>query len=355
MLLTEDTLDERDRAALEQILKAGDRAAELTRQLLNFSRPQNVQPKMLNLNSVVSGMSKMVRRLIGEHIDLRINLAEDAGSTRVESGKAEQVLVNLVVNSRDALSRGGKLTIATRREDVNEEQATSLRLRPGRYTVLSVNDTGIGMDAKTRDMVFEPFFTTKEQGTGLGLSTVFGIVKQAGGAIHLWSEKGVGTSFDVYFPRVADEVEAELEVEAPAEIAGAAEGRETILIVEDEEAVRKLMLTALEQNGYRVLLAADGLEALKLISSHTGPLDLVVTDLAMPGMSGTELARKVKDRMPGIELLFISGYAEELRQSGEIDEARFLQKPFTPQSLARKVREMLDHHKGRPENQTSGA
>jgi len=355
MLLTEDTLDERDRAALEQILKAGDRAAELTRQLLNFSRPQNVQPKMLNLNSVVSGMSKMVRRLIGEHIDLRINLAEDAGSTRVEGGKAEQVLLNLVVNSRDALSRGGKLTISTRREDVNDEQATALRLRPGRYTILSVNDTGIGMDAKTRDMVFEPFFTTKEQGTGLGLSTVFGIVKQAGGAIHLWSEKGVGTSFDVYFPRVADEVEAELEVEAPAEVASAAEGRETILIVEDEEAVRRLMLTALEQNGYRVLLAADGLEALKLISSHAGPLDLVVTDLAMPGMNGTELARKVRDRMPGIELLYISGYAEELRQSGEIDEARFLQKPFTPQSLARKVREMLDHHNGRPENQTSGA
>jgi CheY-like chemotaxis protein len=296
-------------------------------------------------------MSKMVRRLIGEHLDLRIHLADDAGMIRVESGKAEQVILNLVVNARDAMTNGGRVTIATRREDVHEEQATALRLRPGRYSVLSVNDTGIGMDPKTREQVFEPFFTTKEHGTGLGLSTVFGIVKQASGAIHLWSEKGVGTSLDVYFPRVEEEVQVEASVEDPV----AAEGRETILIVEDEEAVRRLVRTALEQNGYRVLIAADGVEALKQISSHPGPLELVITDLAMPGMNGVELARKVRERLAGIAVLYISGYAEDMRQSGEIDESRFLQKPFTPQMLARKVREVLDQHGRPPENHSSSA
>jgi two-component system cell cycle sensor histidine kinase/response regulator CckA len=351
MLLAGETTDERDRAALEQILKAGDRAADLTRQLLNFSRRQSVQLKVLSLNSVVSGMSKMVRRLLGDNLDLRIDLADDTGMIRVESGKAEQVILNLVVNSRDALAGDGKLSIATRREDVSLEQATALRLRPGRYAVLSVTDTGAGMDPGTRDQVFEPFFTTKPHGTGLGLSTVYGIVKQAGGAIRLWSEKGVGTSLDVYFPRV----EEEAYVDVPVESSVVAAGRETVLIVEDEEAVRRLMRAALEQNGYRVFLAADGVEALKLISSHTGPLDMVITDLAMPGMDGTELARKVKERLPGIEILYISGYAEELRQSGVIEERCFLQKPFLPQTLARKVREMLDQHSERPENHTSSA
>lgn len=347
MLLAGGTVDERDRAALEQILKAGDRAADLTRQLLTFSRRQSSQPKVLSLNAVVSGMSKMLRRLIGENVDLRMNLADDTGMIRVESGKAEQVILNLVVNSRDALSHEGKLTVATRREDVSDTQATTLRLRPGRYAVLSVTDTGAGMDEKTRERVFEPFFTTKPQGTGLGLSTVYGIVKQAGGAIHLWSEKGVGTSMDIYFPRV--EEPADTEVPAETTPGAVTAGRETVLVVEDEEAVRRLVHTALEQNGYRVLIAADGVEALKLISSHTGPLDLLITDLAMPGMSGTELARKVTERLPGMEVLYISGYAEELRQSGEIEEARFLQKPFTPQALARKVREILDA-RGREEN-----
>jgi two-component system cell cycle sensor histidine kinase/response regulator CckA len=351
MLLAGRTLDEGDRPALEQILKASDRAADLTAQLLNFSRRQNTQMKVLSLNAVVTGMSKMVRRLIGEHIDLRIQLRDDAGMIRVDSGKAEQVILNLVVNSRDALSKGGKLTITTRREDLNPEVASALRLRPGRYAVLTVNDTGSGMDTKVRERVFEPFFTTKEQGTGLGLSTVYGIVKQANGSIQLWSEKGVGTSIDVYFPRLDEEVPAEAVVEPEP----AATGKETILIVEDEEAVRRLMSAALEQNGYRVLIAADGAEALKLIASHTGPLDLLVTDLLMPGMNGAELTRKVKDRLPDLKVLCISGYAEELRQSGEIDESAFLQKPFTPQALLRKVRDMLDRHDLRTENHKSTA
>jgi len=350
MLLAGQTVDERDRAALEQILKAGDRAADLTRQLLNFSRRQNVQAKVLCLNAVVSGMSKMVRRLIGENFDLRMDLANDAGMIRIDGGKAEQVILNLVVNARDALTAGGKLTIATRREDVDDERATALKLRPGRYSVLSVTDNGIGMDAKTRDQVFEPFFTTKEHGTGLGLSTVYGIIKQAGGAIHLWSEKGIGTSFDVYFPRVEEPADAD----AAPEVLTAAAGRETILVVEDDEAVRRLMRAALEQNGYRVLVAADGVEALKGLASITGSLDMVITDLVMPGMNGTELARKVKDRMPGIEVLYISGYAEDLRQSGAIDDSHFLQKPFPPQALARKVRQMLDRQ-SKPENHRSSA
>jgi PAS domain S-box-containing protein len=339
MLLAEQSQDNRDRAALEQILKAGDRAADLTRQLLNFSRRESVQAKVLNLNAVVSGMSKMLHRLIGEQIDLRLQLAEDAGMIRVESGKAEQVILNLAVNARDALPAGGRLSIATRREDVSPDQATALRLRPGRYAVLSVTDTGVGMDAKVREHVFEPFFTTKEQGTGLGLSTVFGIVKQAGGAIHLWSEKGVGTSFDVYFPRV----EAPAEADPPAETATVMQGRETVLAVEDDEAVRQLIRTALEMNGYRVLLAEDGVEALKLVAAHlAGPLDLLITDLAMPGMNGTELAGKVKERLPDVAVLYISGYPEDLRQAGKIDENSFLQKPFSPKVLCRRVRETLD-------------
>jgi PAS domain S-box-containing protein len=350
MLLAEESHDDRDRAALEQILKAGDRAADLTRQLLNFSRRQSVQSKVLNLNSVVSGMSKMLRRLIGEQIDLRIQLAEDAGMIRIDGGKAEQVILNLAVNSRDALTGGGRLTISTRREDVDPEQATSLRLRPGRYCVLSVTDNGVGMDATIREKVFEPFFTTKEQGTGLGLSTVYGIVKQAGGAVHLWSEKGVGTSFDVYFPRI----EQQAEVEAPPEPAVAPAGRESVLVVEDEEAVRSLIRTALEYSGYRVMLAGDGVEALKLIASNSGPLDVVITDLAMPGMNGAELAAKVRERLPDIEILYISGYAEDMRPAGKIEESAFLQKPFTPQALSRKVRELLDR-RAHPGNHTAGS
>ena len=350
MLLAGRTLDESDRPALEQILKASDRAADLTGQLLNFSRRQNTPPKVLSLNAVVSGMSKMIRRLIGDQVDLRIQLRDDAGMIRVDTGKAEQVILNLAVNSRDALRKGGKLTIATRPEDLDQERAATRRLRPGRYAVLMVSDSGTGMDAATRDRVFEPFFTTKEQGTGLGLSTVYSIVKQANGGIQLWSEKGVGTSIDVYFPRIDEEAFVETLTEPEA----AAAGKETILIVEDEEAVRSLMRTALEQNGYRVLIAADGVEALKLISSHSGPLDLLVTDLLMPGMNGAELGRKVKDRLPGIGVLYVSGYAEEMRQSGEIDESSFVQKPFAPQSLLRKVRDMLDRSNGR-ENQKSSA
>jgi PAS domain S-box-containing protein len=338
MLIAGATLDERDRPALDQILKASDRAAELTGQLLNFSRRQTIQPRVLSLNLVVSGLSKMLRRLIGDHIDLRIQLRDDAGVIRVDTGKAEQVILNLVVNARDALPKGGRLTIATRPDELDQEQAAELRLRPGRYAVLVVSDSGVGMDAAIRERVFEPFFTTKAQGTGLGLSTVSNIVKQANGAVAVWSEKGVGTSIDVYFPRVDEEapVETAAEPEAPAA------GKETILIVEDEEAVRALMCTALEQQGYRVLIAADGVEALKLIASHSGALELLVTDLLMPGMNGAELGRKVKKRLPGIEVLYVSGYAEELRQSGEIDESSFLQKPFAPQSLLRKVRDMLD-------------
>jgi signal transduction histidine kinase len=202
MLLAGRTLDEGDRPALEQILKASDRAADLTAQLLTFSRRQNTQPKVLSLNAVVSGMSKMVRRLIGDHIDLRIQLRDDAGIVRVDSGKAEQVILNLAVNSRDALRKGGKLTISTRREDLDEEKAAALRLRPGRYAVLAVNDTGVGMDPKVRERVFEPFFTTKEvgQGTGLGLAVVHGIVVGHGGRIECHSKRGDGSVFTIFLP-----------------------------------------------------------------------------------------------------------------------------------------------------------
>jgi PAS domain S-box-containing protein len=338
MMLVGQSVDERDRTALEQILKASDRAADLTRQLLNFSRRQDIQPKVLNLNSIVAGMSKMVKRLIGEHIDLRLELDDDTGTIRIDPGKAEQIILNLVVNSRDALPDGGKLTISTRSVLIDEAHVGPLRLRPGRYSLLSVNDTGVGMESKVRDHVFEPFFTTKPHGTGLGLSTVYGIVKQANGVIHLWSEPNVGTSVDIYFPRLDDGAQVETAVKLPP----IARGRETILIVEDEEAIRRLVRTAMEGIGYRVLIAADGLEALKIVSSHEGPVDLLITDLIMPGMNGAELARRVREHLPGIHTLFISGYSEDARRFGEIDERCFLQKPFAPQVLAQRVREMLD-------------
>ena len=332
-----------ERGTVEQILKASQRAADLTRQLLSFSRRQVVQPKTIELNSIVVGMSTMLRRIIGEHIDLTIEAGRGIGFVYADPGRIDQVIMNLVINARDAMPHGGKLLIETQDVELDESYAEKLlTVRPGHYVMLAVTDTGTGMDARTREQVFDPFFTTKEEGrgTGLGLSTVYGIVKQSGGAIDVYSELGFGTSVKVYFPRV-DRVAPPESAMEPREPAG---GLETVLVAEDDEAVRHLVRKALEKGGYTSLLAATGAEALRLVKQHDGPIHLLITDLIMPGMSGTELAKRLRKLRPDMAVLYMSGYTDSaLQHSGTIDPAMlFLQKPFSPSALKQKVREILD-------------
>ncbi len=332
-----------ERGTVEQILKASQRAAELTRQLLSFSRQKVVQPKTIDLNSVVVGMSTMLRRIIGEHIDLSIEAGRNVGFVHADPGQIDQVIMNLVVNARDAMADGGKLLIETRDVELDESYADKLLIvRPGHYVMLAVTDTGTGMDDRTRELAFDPFFTTKEQGqgTGLGLSTVYGIVKQSGGAIDVYSEPGFGTSVKVYFPRV-DRAAA---LEAAAETREPAGGLETILVAEDDEAVRHLIQKALEKSGYNPLLAASGAEALRRVKEHPGPIQLLIADVIMPRMSGMELAKRLRKLRPEMAVLYMSGYTDSaLRQRGNFDSGmQFLQKPFSPAALKHKVREILD-------------
>ncbi|MGI8988665.1 MAG: ATP-binding protein [Bryobacteraceae bacterium] len=341
MLLSGIEENDPDRGAIEQILKAGQRAADLTRQLLAFSRRKLVQPKVIDLKSAVAGMSAMLRRLIGEHIDLKIETGAETGHVHADPGQIEQIIMNLAVNARDAMAAGGKLVIETGNAELDETYVRKhLAVRPGRYVMLAVTDTGTGMDAETQGKVFEPFFTTKGHGTGLGLSTVYGIVKQSGGAIDLYSEPGFGTSVKIYLPRV-DEI---LHIDTRKEPRESAGGWETILLAEDEEAVRLLVQKALEKAGYTLLLAATGAEAIKVAQTHPGDIQLLITDMVMPRMSGTALARKFRKLRPGTAVLFISGYTDaSLQHGGSLtSEMNFLQKPFSPVALKRKVREVLD-------------
>ncbi len=336
--------DEPNRANVEEIKKAGQRAASLTRQLLAFSRKQVLQPRILKLNSIVSDVEKMLRRLIGEDIDLLTLLEPSLGQINADPGQIEQVILNLAVNARDAMPQGGKLTIETSNVDLDNEYARKhAAIRPGKYVMLALSDTGTGMDAETQARMFEPFFTTKVQGkgTGLGLSTVYGIVKQSEGNIWVYSELGKGTTFKVYLPRVDDLARIET---APESGAAAPQGRETVLLTEDEEPVRRLTRRILELNGYQVLEAANGDEALSIYKEHTGQIDLIVTDVVMPKMSGLELAQSVKILRPNIKVLYLSGYTDDaIVRHGILDQKMaFLQKPFTPDALLRKVREVLD-------------
>src|SRR5881296_1466669 len=346
LLLRELPPGDSKRGDVEEIRKASERAASLTRQLLAYSRRQMLQPEVLDLNVVVAEMDKMLRRLIGEHIALAAVLAPDLGRVRADPNQIEQVIVNLAVNARDAMPEGGKLTIETANMDLDEMFAQAhLGSVAGSYAMLAVTDTGAGMDASVRAHLFEPFFTTKEvgKGTGLGLATVYGIVKQSEGYITAYSEPGHGTTFKIYLPRAAAPGAAPPAPPAPPGKA-TARGSETILVVEDEEAVRSLSRRALEASGYTVLAAADGPDAVRLLERYGGPIHLVLTDVIMPGMNGRELAERLVQRRPGLRVLYMSGYpGDAIVHRGALEPGTaFLQKPFMPEDLARKVREVLD-------------
>jgi PAS domain S-box-containing protein len=338
--------DHPERVEADEIRAAALRAADLTRQLLAFSRRQILAPQVLHLNSVVAGMNKMLRRMIGEDIEFRCILTPDLGAVRADPGQLEQVIMNLVVNARDAMPRGGTLTIETANVDfgeaLNTEHAPMAR---GRHVLLSVSDTGIGMDARTQARLFEPFFTTKAQGkgTGLGLSTVYGIVKQSGGSIWVDSEPGRGSTFKIYLPHVEGGAAVAPAVPAPraVEVPG---GSETLLVVEDQGEVRRLTEKVLRSRGYTVLVAGDGPEALRIAQHHAGPIHLLVADVVMPQMSGREVGMLLGAMRPDLKVLYLSGYADEsIVHHGVLEPGlAFLQKPFTPERLARKVRELLD-------------
>ncbi len=341
-----DGFDQNDsrRQDLEQIEKASQRAVSLTSQLLAFSRKQILQPEILNLGAAIAEMSTMLRRLIGEDVEL-ITLAEpNLGLINADPGQIQQIVMNLTVNARDAMPQGGKLIIEAANADLDER---SVRTRPmmgkGPYVVLAISDNGIGMDAAIRSRIFEPFFTTKEKGkgTGLGLSTVYGIVKQSNGFIWVYSEPGKGTTFKIYFPRVRSEVN---QAAGTKKIKHEDEGSETVLLVEDETSVRALASRILCERGYSVLQAGDGVEALRVARDFNGEIDLVLTDVVMPGISGRTLVARLESLRPGIKSLYMSGYTDTaIVDHGILDsKVAFLQKPFTVQSLAHKVREVIN-------------
>jgi PAS domain S-box-containing protein len=330
---------------IEQIHEAGERAAVLTHQLLAFSRRQSIQPQVLNLNDVIVGLQKMLRRLIDMDIELNFKLAPDLGLIKADRNQLDQVLMNLVVNARDAMPDGGQLTLDTANIDLDETYAEQhLELTPGAYVLLTVSDTGLGFDAETQGHIFEPFFTTKEpgKGTGLGLSTVYGIIRQSKGHIWVYSEVGRGTTFKIYLPRVTS---AAAEVIVPPPLpTGSLEGTETILLVEDEESVRVVARKFLQKKGYKVLEAGHPKEALQLCQKHPGQIDLLITDVIMPDMNGRELAERLGRTFTQLKVLYISGYANDaLNQHGLLGaEIAFLEKPFSSDALARKVRAILD-------------
>jgi PAS domain S-box-containing protein len=332
---------------VEQIKKAGERAASLTRQLLAFSRKQLLTPKILNLNAVVPDMDTMLRRLIGEDIDLLTILDPALGQVKADPSQIEQVILNLCVNARDAMPQGGKLTIETANVSLSEEYSRQyVSVRSGPHVMLAVSDNGCGMDQETQKLIFDPFFTTKGvgKGTGLGLSTVYGIVKQSEGSIWVYSEEGKGTTFKVYLPRFDEVVEQPVE-EIAGDVKPSGEG-EIVLLVEDEQMVRKMSREVLEMNGYKVLEASHGGEAVVVCEKHEGRIDIMVTDVVMPQMSGRELAEWLATSRPETKVLFVSGYTDDaIVRHGVLDEnVNFLQKPFSPDALAAKVRDVLNTH-----------
>jgi signal transduction histidine kinase/ActR/RegA family two-component response regulator len=332
------------RGKIEETLKAGERAATLIRQLLTFSSKQSLAPKILSLNTAVTSLESLLRRLIGEDIKLISQLDPTNGQLHADQAQLEQVLVNLVVNARDAMPNGGTLTIETARVELTRTPVYHLTpLLPGHYVRLSVSDTGCGMDRKTQSHIFEPFFTTKAEGkgSGLGLSTVFGIVSQCGGAIDVTSRVGHGTRFDLYFPSVESDILAAV----PAKPSGDPQkGTETILLVEDEPSVRTLVRDELRKLGYRVIEAKNGIEACLLATQQAGSFQLLLTDVVMPGMAGRELAQHLSVIKPDLRTLFMSGYLDDVGIMAGQEEgmSSFLQKPFTPEVLARAVRNLLD-------------
>ncbi|MBI4563727.1 MAG: response regulator [Planctomycetes bacterium] len=328
---------------IDEIQKAGQRAASLTHQLLAFGRKQVLQPRILDLNDLVVNIEKMLRRVIGEDINLITRLHAGLGRVKADPGQIEQILLNLAVNSRDAMPHGGKLVIETTNAELDERYAeTHKDVTPGRYVMLSVTDTGTGMAPHIKAHLFEPFFTTKEQGrgTGLGLSTVYGIVTQSGGHISMYSELGHGTAFKVYLPQVEETADSPTPV---LRRTGPPRGTETILLVEDEDAVRSLAATVLRKNGYTVLEARHGEEGVKLCSAHDTPIHLIITDVIMPQMGGRELVQRLGAARSSVRVLYMSGYSEyAINLKAMAPDTPFLQKPFLPDTLLRKVREVLD-------------
>ncbi len=331
------------RGYAEEILKAADRAGALTNQLLAFSRRQIMQPRIVNLTAVIGQTERMLRRLIGEDIQLLMSLSADTGNIKADPNHIEQAIVNLAVNARDAMPLGGRITIETCNVEIDETYAkTHMGVKPGEFVMIAVSDTGHGMDSATRQHIFEPFFTTKQRGkgTGLGLATVYGMVKQSGGDIWVYSEPGQGTTFKLYFPRVAEPVSPgwSEEVEHPQRVAG-----ETVMLVEDEAQVRELEMRMLKQLGYTVLAASNGEEALDFSHAHPGEISLLVTDVVMPNMSGKQVADAMRSRRPDIKILYLSGYTENtISHHGVLDSSvDFLTKPFSRETLSRKIREIL--------------
>jgi signal transduction histidine kinase len=344
VLLTELGPQHPLRGKIEETLKAGERAATLIRQLLTFSSKQSLDPKILSLNAAVTSLESLLRRLIGEDIQLVCTLDPTNGRLRADQAQLEQVLVNLVVNARDAMLKGGTLTIETAQVELTRSPVYHLTpLLPGSYVRLAVSDTGCGMDRMTQSHIFEPFFTTKGEGkgSGLGLSTVYAIVTQCGGAIDVTSRVGHGTRFDLYFPSA----ESDVLTTAPVQPLGQPRrGTETILLVEDEPSVRMLVRDELRKLGYRVLEAKNGIEACLLATQQAGSFQLLLTDVVMPGMAGRELAQHLSVIKPDLRTLFISGYMDDvgIMAGQEEGTSSFLQKPFTPEVLARAVRNLLD-------------
>jgi PAS domain S-box-containing protein len=345
VLLTTLSPDDPSQPLISEIKKAGDRAASLTRQLLAFSRQQVIAPRVMDVNAVVTDVEKMLRRVIGEDVALTCVLNPALGSVRADSSQMEQLLLNLAINARDAMPSGGQLTIETDNVEL-DVHAHDFRpeVRPGSYIRLVVRDTGCGMDEETRSHIFEPFFTTKGlgKGTGLGLATVYGIVKQSDGYIYVDSDLGQGTTFRVYLPKVKSAASAHPEPRRVEKGRGA----ETILLVEDDDAVRAITRHVLEVNGYRVLEASRGIEAIRLFEESSGSIHLLLTDVVMPEMSGCELAQRLMNGRPGLRVLFVSGYTDAAVRHSMIQDAPFLQKPFSMDALTRTVRETLD----RPES-----
>ena len=343
MLLKDFDPSDTRREPMNEILQAGFRARDLVRQLLAFSRKQTMEYKQVDMNQAVTLFEKLLRRTIREDIEIEIIPSPDIPPVMADIGQIEQVIMNLAVNAQDAMTEGGHLTIEIATAELDEKYAaTKQDVEPGEYIRLAVSDTGCGMDEETREHMFEPFFSTKgELGTGLGLSTVYGIVKQHGGNIWVYSEPGMGTTFKIYLPVSR---EAQVEEKFREKAATAQKGSETILLVEDNEQVRHLTHTILKRQGYTVLVAESGPKALTILAAHNGPVDLLLTDVIMPGMNGRDLFAKVSEQQPGIKVLYMSGYTDNVitEHGVQNEDVAFIQKPFTIQALAAKVREVLD-------------
>jgi two-component system cell cycle sensor histidine kinase/response regulator CckA len=343
LALTQLSSDAPLRSNLESIQESAERAANLTRQLLAFASRQVIEPRRVNLNELIVNLNKMLHRLIGEDIKLVTQATPDLGQIKADPGQIEQVLLNLVVNARDAMPDGGTLTIHTDNVHLDEDYARRHLVTPGDYVMVSVTDTGVGMTDEVKQHIFEPFFTTKEQGkgTGLGLATCFGIIQQSNGHIHCDSQAGKGAEFRIYLPHVQKGEDPASERDVPSSLP---QGSETILLAEDEPSLRRLMTRVLRTQGYTILEAADGNEALALAQANGAKIQLLLTDVIMPGLSGKMLAEWLSQVNPGIKVLFISGYINNAAVRGAMSKTGtfFLQKPFNPLALAKKVREALE-------------